>query len=111
MCNFERFFEDDRLPLKSDEEIECFQQPTFSDFNKYQDEIIEKIVNRDKEKGIEGSGGLERTIAVEHSFMDFQYMIIGEKISKARTDGNFVFDELFLSKLMIQPESNVEFYQ
>ena len=54
MCNFERFFEDDRLPLKSNEEIECFQQPTFSDFNKYQDEIIEKIVNRDKEKGIEG---------------------------------------------------------
>lgn len=43
--------------------------------------------------------------------MDFQYMIIGEKISKSSTDGNFVFDELYLSKLMIQPEQNVEFYQ
>lgn len=111
ICNFERFMEDERLPLKSDAEIECFQQPTFDDFNKYREEIIDKIVQRDKQKGVEGENGFERTIAVEHSFMDFQYMIIGEKIAKSRTGGDFVFDELYLSKLMIQPESNVEFYQ
>jgi hypothetical protein len=35
LCNFERFMNDDRLPLKSNKEIECFQLSTFSDFNKY----------------------------------------------------------------------------
>lgn len=70
---------------------------------------LRKLSIETRKKVLRGKEG-SRTIAVEHSFMDFQYMIIGEKISKARTDGNFVFDELFLSKLMIQPESNVEFY-
>lgn len=65
---------------------------------------MDRIISRDKNKGVEGEKGFEKTIAVEHSFMDFQFMIIGEKISKSRTDGKFMFDELYLSKLMIQPE-------
>lgn len=64
-CNLERFFTDERLPLKSDKEIENFQQATFDDVNTSRIEIINKIEKRDAEKSD------ERTIAVEHSEMDF----------------------------------------
>jgi hypothetical protein len=64
-CNLERFFTDERLPLKSDEEIENFQQATFDDINTLMLEIISKIEKRDSAKTD------EKTIAVEHSEMDF----------------------------------------
>lgn len=107
-CNLEKFFTDERLPLKSDKEIENFQQATFDDVNTSMVEIINFIEKRDAKKDE------ERTIAVEHSEMDFQYMIIGEKLKfDPKTEGTkFVFDNLYLSNLMIQDdESNVTFYE
>ena len=47
-CNLETFFQDNRLPQKSNVEIENFQQAQFHDLNRYKDEIIEKIVERDE---------------------------------------------------------------
>ena len=122
VCNMERFLVDDALPLKSDNEIECFQLATFSDFNKYKDEIIDYVCQRDKAKENNGKPGklnllkkeVERNIAVEHTYMDFQFMIIGEKLAynlEENKNQKFVFDDLYLSKLMIQNEDNVEFYQ
>lgn len=107
-CNLENFFTDERLPLKSDEERENFQQANFDDINTAQHEIISYIAKRDAAKNE------ERTIAVEHSTMDFQYMIIGEKLKyDAKSAGRkFVFDNLYLANLMIQEdEANVNFYE
>jgi hypothetical protein len=51
---------------------------TFRDFNTLKNEVIEKIVTRDKNKDDKKE---EKTIPVEHTYMDFQYMIIGEKLN------------------------------
>lgn len=103
VCNMERFLIDQRLPLKSDEEVECFQLATFQDFNTYKHEVIEKIVKRDKKKD---DTKKEKTIPIEHTFMDFQYMIIGEKLKYEKDDtynkgAKFVFDDLYVARMMI----------
>ena len=100
------------------------------------DEIINVIVERDIEK--DKQEGMEKTITVEYSYMDFQWMIIGEKMrnygdledriqeikdkeeNKDKTEEEldelihlekskkFVFDNHYLSQMMIQP--SIEFY-
>jgi hypothetical protein len=43
------------------------------------EEIIDAIVKRDEAKN-EKDGDIEKAITVEYSCMDFQWMIIGEKL-------------------------------
>ena len=46
--------------------------------------------------------------------MDFQYMIIGEKLNYQHVEGKdtkFVFDDLYVARMMIQNDpQNVDFY-
>jgi hypothetical protein len=56
---------------------------------------------------------IERNFAIEHSYMDFQSMILAFKMMR-KTDPNYEnlpakYDKLFLSNLMVQ-EENIEFY-
>lgn len=106
VCNLERFLRDPKLPLKSDEEVEAFQLATFKDFNTFQAEVMDRIMQRDKKKDDRRQ---EKNIPVEHTYMDFQYMIIGKKLnydkdSYENKGTKFVFDDLYLANMMIQNE-------
>jgi len=51
---------------------------------------------------------------VEYTFIDFEYMIIGEKIKHKTHDDKISplqeFDHFYLAKLMIANDNNLKFY-
>lgn len=102
------FFSHPDLPIKSDRPEESFFQPYFHDANHALDEILDKIKIRDEMKVV-----IKKTIPVEHSHIDFQFMIMANKLDyDSKEKKPYVFDDLKLAELMVQnSETNVQFYQ
>ena len=86
------------LPVFSDKFNEFAKENQFVNFHDYENELVDKIIQRDQRKGKK----VEKNIEVEHHYIDFQIMIIGEKIRqmKQMESGRLKFDDLYFAKLM-----------
>lgn len=52
-------------------------------------------------------------VEIEHSFVDFKYMIIGEKLkhlNEPEFNEDMKFDDLFYAKMMLYQRENDNFY-
>lgn len=103
-CNFEKFLYDKSLPIKSDMKVETEEFSTFEDGNKVKDTIVDTICQRDAQKG-----DVEKVVAVEHSYIDFQNLIINQKLMTLRSEAKTKnYSKQYFSELMVQ--ESIEFY-
>ena len=109
-CNLETFFEHTDLPAKTNLPRQSYSQPDFKDSNLYEEEMASRIKHKIKQQ--EEISGIDAAHPAEHSYVDFQHYIIGQKLS-ARNDPtqDYIFDDLKLADLMVKFSSNVEFYE
>ena len=78
--------------------------------------MAEKIIHREKklkEKNVEDDEAEREKQQVEHNYIDFQYLILGEKMkhSFGIVDDHKLFTDEYIAELMIiSNENNLEFY-
>ena len=77
--------------------------------------VEDKIINLEKKNSISRSNNSDRFI-VNHYFVDFQYLILGQKIKKkiasSHVHSNFRnFDDEYFANMMVTNDENLEFYE
>ena len=107
-CNMESPFDADLLPVFSDQAREYLRLGKFRNFHDFENELAAQIVQRDALKGPER----ERNIEVEHHFIDFQELQIGEKLRKRglAIEKRLRFDDLYYARLLASNPENREFF-
>ena len=70
--------------------------------NNFREHIIDEIIERDRGKGKE----IEKNIEVEHNFINFIDLQIGEKIRSVIEEKKFEisFDDMYYESLLITPD-------
>ena len=70
--------------------------------NNFREHIIDEIIERDRGKGKE----IEKNIEVEHNFINFIDLQIGEKIRSVIEEKKFEisFDDMYYASLLITPD-------
>lgn len=101
-CSIENAIKDLNLPLISDRSHEFIYVENYVNVLKPQDQMVSKIMDREKNKTSD-----DLTIEIEHKYIDFQYLILGEKIRERQ---KYVLDDFRLARFMINDE-NIEFYE
>ena len=88
----------DELPVFSDQEFEFETVNQFKNFHNFKQESVEKVISRDGKKSEE----IEKNIEVEHHYVDFQVLQIGEKLRQqdAYAKGKLKFNNLYYSRLL-----------
>lgn len=101
-CNMEKFMFNGQLPLKSDKEQEWQEFSAFEDGNRLEHEVIMKIARNDEKK----SESAEKTVAVEHSYIDWSRTILAFKLESFTRgeDPEPVYGKKFFAALMVQEE-------
>ena len=88
----------------SNEEIEHMIENCFHSFHSYEEEIAEKINQRDRDKG-----NVVKNFETNHKYIDFTYTIIGEKVkslSKIDAKEDLKFDDIYYSAYMLKCNAN-----
>ena len=106
-CNLETSFKNKQLPEFSDKSNEYLKMAKLNDYNLWVEEIEEKIRDRDKKK--DDVKNKKKSYEIEHSYIDFQMLIIGEKIRAS--EENFEFNDFKLCNLIKPNSDDLEFYK
>lgn len=94
-CNFEQFLSHPDLPPFASERKSYHVKSSFADFHNAEQEMITEIVEKDPYMtwGVQNYETeankvfSQKNIEVEHSMIDFQKVIIGEKIRDVQEEG------------------------
>ena len=97
-CNFEEFMSHPKLPPFGTEQKSFHVKEHFHDFHSSEQEMVQEMINKDpymswgvKNYGADGNTESKvfqhKNVEVEHSLIDFQKIIIGEKIRDVLEDG------------------------
>ena len=104
-CNIEIGFKNAELPVFSNVEKEYFANMKFDDFHEIEKELVNQINVRDKDKL-----NKEKSFEVEHLYVDFKYLIIGEKIRNLtkETEESKIprFDDLYYAIFFLKSGDN-----
>lgn len=104
-CAIESNIEDLSLPCVSDVTIEAILVDNIDNIQKPSSDMVQKIKQREEERKLKKRN---LDIQVEHKFIDFSYLILGNKI---RNPGeNYSLDNYKLTELMLQGEEGLAFY-
>lgn len=83
-------------------------QNSFEDVDTQEKELIDIIADRDSKKTYYG---YNKKFVVEHSYIDFQMLILGRKLKWDTDNGKYVFDSQKLARSLIQNDlANIDFY-
>ena len=85
----------------------------FESIHDIKDEIMSKIEKRDKKQEANRNRKVDQ-IEIEHTYIDFKFLIIGEKLKHIDNLEEFYnkkYDDEFYSDLMLEPSENFKFYQ
>ena len=105
-CNLEISFKNIKLPEFSEKPNDYLKVPKLYDFNLWKTEIEDQIKERDNKDEA------KKNYEIEHSYIDFQQMIIGEKIrAYIKKVDNYEFNDFKLCKLMRPNSDSLEFYK
>ena len=120
-CNFEDIMTHPDLPPFARKRVQYHVKETFQDFHNSEQELINEIVMKDPYMtwNIQNFGdgshkvGPSKNIEVEHSLVDFQKVIIGEKV-RGYQEGifhNINFNDQHLAQIMyVEPEEHINYY-
>jgi len=112
-CNIEITLEDERLVSFSEHEQQFLIMNEFDSIHDVKNEIISKIEKRDKKQEKNRKKKVD-PIEVEHTYIDFKFLIIGEKlkhIDNLEEFDNMKYDDEFYADLMLEPSENFKFYE
>jgi len=120
-CNFEQFLSHPDLPPFAAQRKSYHAKSSFSDFHNAEQEMITEIVEKDPYMtwGVQNYDTeatkvfSQKNIEVEHSMIDFQKVIIGEKIRDVQEEGFRVidFDDQHLASILyIEDDAHISFY-
>ena len=114
-CNFEDHTFHPKLPAFSNARITYHLIEKFKDFHNHEGEVLDEVINSPPEAqwGVDSGIGSEKNYEIEHSYIDFQKLIIGEKIRAIQEKGlmNINFGDQQLADVMyIEDEEHIEFY-
>ena len=125
-CNMEDYTNHPDLPPFSSKRIDYHVKERFKDYHNFEKEVIAEVVAKDPymtfgvanfEEAVYGQYkvGEERNFEVEHSYIDFRKLIIGEKIRKIQEENDYkiVFNDRYLAGIMCIPaesEEKLDFY-
>lgn len=114
-CNFEDFTQHPRLPPFSNARITYHLVEKFQDFHNHEVEVLKEVVETEPEAqwGVETGIGSEKNFEIEHSYIDFQKLIIGEKIRGIQEQNfkNINFGDQHLANVIfIEDDEHLEFY-
>ena len=113
LCNMETIFQDAELPVFSDEPTEYIELSYFKNPHNIQNELKDMISDRDRAK----SEGVTKNFEVEHFYINFTILIMGEKIraelenQRRDTNEQFALDNVQLASYLARDDDNMEFYQ
>ena len=97
------------LPVFSDVPCDYIKLYDFKNIHNFENELTDLIFEKDSLKENE-----DKNIEVEHQYINFEMLIISEKIraiEKGNSAHNLEFNDIYYSTLMIdQEETNQEFY-
>jgi hypothetical protein len=125
-CNMEDFSNHPDLPPFASVPIDYHVKERFKDYHNFDKEVIAEVVAKDpymtfgvatfKEEEL-GNYRLreERNFEVEHSYVDFRKLIIGEKIRKIQEEKEYkiIFNDRYLAGILCIPaesDEKLEFY-
>ncbi len=86
----------------------------FESIHEVKSEIIQKIIKRDNKQDKQRRNKKVDPIEVEHTYIDFKFLIIGEKLKHINNLAEFYelrYDDEFYATLMLEPAENFKFYQ
>lgn len=116
-CKFEIEFQDVDLPPFSDMTFDYIQIESFQNFLNLKMEISEKIISNDELKEV----GIDKNNEIEYYYVDFQYLIIGEKIRSISSTGQeqtaaaeLKFNDLYYARIFAEKaddETNNTFFK
>lgn len=116
LCNMETVFKEADLPVFSDVQTEYITLKYFKNPHNVIDDLKDMINQRDSDKPED----VQKTFEVEHFYINFTILIIGEKIryqienEEHGTNETYHFDQMQLSNYLAREEDNevvMEFYQ
>lgn len=113
-CNIEINLEDERLKSFSEHEQQFLIMNEFNSIHDIKDEIINKIESRDRKQEAKRKRRGGDPIEIEHTYIDFKFLIIGEKLKHIDNLEEFYskkYDDEFYADLMLEPSENFKFYQ
>jgi len=85
----------------------------FESIHDIKDEIMTKIEKREKKQEANRNRKADQ-IEIEHTYIDFKFLIIGEKLKHIDNLEEFYskkYDDEFYADLMLEPSENFKFYQ
>lgn len=78
----------------------------FESFHHYQEEMANRIMHRENNKGQNG-----KNYETTHKYIDFSYTIIGEKIKNINNKPKELrFDDIYYSRYMLRAAKGEKFY-
>lgn len=114
-CNFEDFTQHPKLPPFSNARITYHLIEKFQDFHNHEVEVLKEVIESEPEAqwGVELGIGTEKNFEIEHSYIDFQKLIIGEKIRGIQEQNfkNINFGDQHLANVIfIEDDEHLEYY-
>ena len=81
-CNFEDFTFHPKLPVFSNARITYHLIEKFRDFHNHEGEVLHEVISTEPEAQwwVDTGIGAEKNYEIEYSYVDFQQLIIGEKV-------------------------------
>jgi len=114
-CNFEDFTAHPKLPPFSNARITYHLIEKFQDFHNHEVEVLKEVIESEPEAqwGVEHGIGTDKNFEIEHSYIDFQKLIIGEKIRGIQEQNfkNINFGDHHLANVIfIEDDEHLEYY-
>lgn len=125
-CNFEQFMSHPELPPFGSEQKAFHVKQNFTDFHNSEKEILREMIEKDPhmtwtvdnfgqdDKDKTQKVFKNKNVEVEHSMIDFQKLIIGEKIRDVQEEGfhNVNFNDQHLASIFyVEPDHQIDFYK